>query len=185
MFSCKRTNPVKADQCEFICLQENDSTLRVRIANHGKSKIYVPDEYIACFTDNSDTIHLESFINPAYNKDHYYLYRNLFPYKVATAEKIRGHEPDSIITLSKSIAYNQFRASPVIPVLPDSVYYGRIVFTVPIHANRVSAVFYKKGYQDDAHMRFITYSYEDFQRFEKQQAGYLSTALIKALVDRK
>ena len=185
MFSCKRTDPKKREECEFICLQGSDSTLSIRIVNHGKNKIYVPDEYDVCYTENSDTIYLEACDNPAYKKDYYYLYRNLFPYKIATTEKINGHEPDSTITISEQLYYNAFMVRAVVPILPDSVYFRQLVCSLPNHKNIVSAVFYRKGYEGEKGIRFLGSTYEEFNEFEKRQAGYLTTPLLQGMEDRK
>ncbi|HMJ48089.1 MAG TPA: hypothetical protein VK498_12220 [Ferruginibacter sp.] len=174
IYSCKTKNQQnKASIVSLVCLKEND-TLNIRITNHTGKTIHIPKEYDACYTLNSDTLHLETIGKVEFNTDYYYLYKNIFPFEFYTTKKIADHVPDSIEKhVKQTFFYNQFRVQAILPLLPDSSYIIRLQFNVPKYANTVKAVYYYNTFLDKSRLDKVDYFLEDFVKFDSLNANYI------------
>jgi hypothetical protein len=157
----------------LICLKEND-TLYVKVTNHTGKVIYVPKEYDGDYTNNDDTLHLETNHKPEYNTSYYYRYSNIFPFKFYTTRKIEGYEPDTVeIYKKQTYFFNQFRVQSLIPVPSDSFYIVRLQFDAPKYTTIAKAVFYYKPFLNKDRLDRVDYSLDDFVKFDSTNAYYV------------
>lgn len=159
----------------IICLKEND-TLHVKMINYSPDTIFIPKQYDGDFTNNDDTLYLETQHKPQHNTTYYYLYKSIFPFDFFTTRKIDGYEPDSVEVFTKqSYFYNQFRVQDIISVAPDSSYMVRLQFDAPKYATIVKAVYYDRKFLNSSNYE---YTIEDYLKFDSLHAKYTSGQIL-------
>jgi hypothetical protein len=172
LFSCSSNKSKinkKGKSVSLVCLKEND-TLFIKIINNTDSVIFVPKEYDGDYTNNDDTLHLETHNKPEYSTTYYYRYRNIFPFEFYTTRKIEGYKPDTIEQVKKqTYFYNQFRVQPILPVKPDSSYTK--------YTTVVNAVFYNRQFLDKERIEKVNYSLEDYIKFDSLNAKYVTAPI--------
>lgn len=162
----------------FVCLKEND-TLFIKVTNNTPSVIYIPKEYDGDYTNNDDTLHLETHSKPEYSTTYYYKYKNIFPFEFYTTKKIQGYTPDTIEQYKKqTYFYNQFRVQPILSIKPDSSYMVTLVFNTPKYANVAKAVFYTKLFLNKERIEKVDYTLEDYVQFDSLNAKYVTSPII-------
>lgn len=181
IFSCS-SNKSKITEASkgvsLICLKEND-TLHIKVINNTDSVIYIPKEYDGDFTNNDDTLHLETHSKTKYNTTYYYRYRDIFPFEFYTTRLIEGYKPDTIEQFKKqTFFYNQFRVQSILPIRPNSSYTATLVFNVPKYTTIVSAVFYNRQFLDSEKIEKIEYSLEDYIKFDSLNAKYVEAPIV-------
>ena len=67
-----------------------------KVMNNTDSVIYIPKEYNGDYTNNDDTLHLETHSRPEHSMTYYFRYKNIFPFEFYTTKKIQGYKPDKI-----------------------------------------------------------------------------------------
>lgn len=180
LFSCS-SNKSKINKegksVSLFCLKEND-TLFIKIINNTDNVIFVPKEYDGDYTNNDDTLHLETHSKPKYSITYYYRYKNIFPFEFYTTRQIEGHKSDTIEQVKKqTYFYNQFRVQPILPVKPDSSYTVKLVFNVPKYTTVVNAVFYGRQFLDKERIEKVDYSLEDYIKFDSLNAKYATAPI--------
>ncbi len=162
----------------LICLKEND-TLFIKVVNNTDSIIYIPKEYDGDYTNNDDTLHLETNSKQEYSTTYYYKYKNVFPFEFYTTKKIQGYTPDTVEHYRKqTFFYNQFRVQPIFGIMPDSAYTVKLVFNTPKYATVVKAVFYNKQFLNKERVEKIDYVLEDYLEFDSLNAKYITSPII-------
>jgi len=180
LFSCNtKKNEIKErrNNINLVCLKEND-TLFIKVTNNTDSVIFIPKEYDGDYTNNDDTLHLETHSKPEYSTTYYYRYRNIFPFEFYTTRQIEGYKPDTIEQVKKqTYFYNQFRVQPILPIKPDSSYTVTLVFNVPKYTTVVNAVYYDRQFLDKERFEKVDYSLEDYVKFDSLNARYVTAPI--------
>lgn len=176
--SGKNKSNEKDRKVSLICLKEND-TLFIKVINNTDSMIYIPKEYDGDYTNNDDTLHLETHSKPEYSTTYYYKYKNIFPFEFYTTKKIQGYIADTVEQYKKqTYFYNQFRVQPILGIKPDSSYTVTLVFNAPKYATIVKAVFYNKQFLNKERIEKVDYVLEDYIQFDSLNAKYVTSPII-------
>lgn len=177
-FSCTHPDKKPLGNVSVVCVREND-TLFLKIENHTKDSIYIPESYDVDFTVNEDTIYLSGVNKIKYSTDYYYYYKKVFPFPFYSVKQIQGYRPDSVLSNRQQTYYfNQFIATRLISVPKDSFVFQKMSFNIPPYS--IAAVtYYTKPFIDNIHTWNVNYSLEDFLRFDSLRGRNVITQVVK------
>lgn len=179
IFSCGKNTgkDLSSPVVLFAFFQLDDTTCYLKITNQTKKDIYLPEKYWANYTDNDDTIHLESFANPLYNTTYYYRYDHTLPFIFYTSKVFDDTKPDSIVKKTEPLYFNQFRVRPFKLLSADSTTYMTLNFLIPRLTPIVKIVYYEKSFFMDDLGKKVNYDINDFMSFESKNAKYVTSTV--------
>lgn len=163
-------------EIEILALQQNDTTLWLKIKNVSEKDIFVPGNYVAAFPTGADTIHLEAFGDPEINRSVFYRYSDLLPQPFYSTVIIPGLKIDTIVTKEYDIAYNQFGVGEFIRLKKDSVYTLQDFFDIPCYAKVANVVYYSIPFSE---VLKPGYTLPDFSKFNRDYGKHVSSVIYK------